>query len=322
VVAGADRSLKFVLSLGGGGYRGLFTIEFLTLLEAEVGPLKDRVSLIIGTSAGSINAMGLASGLAAKTIRDQFLKLGKSVFPPERIPLAGIIAQVASHKRDPAQLESALVEMLNDRTLGKTIVPALATAVDLTAGLPRVFKPKRLGGRDDELRLVDVVLASTAAPTYFPPHAIGPKLFVDGGLFANVPDLIAAVESTTSTGWNRDRIRLLCIGTTLESAAMAASAKTAALSGIDWGNPRTPLLLQQIMGSQIRSARDNAKKIVGEDHYIVVDPAPSSSQEAVLGLDVATEDAKKTLASMAHDAFRQFLEDHSTFVSLLKSAHY
>jgi uncharacterized protein len=320
-VSANDRSLKYVLSLGGGGYRGLFTIEFLTLLEAEIGPLKDRLSLVAGTSAGSINAMGLAAGLPAKKIRDETVKLGMSVFPPERIPLAGVIQQVVGHKRDPVLLKKALADMLHDTTLGQTVVPALATAVDLTAGQPRVFKPRCLGGRDDDMRLVDIVLASTAAPTYFPPHAIGSKLFVDGGLFANVPDLIAAIESTTSTGWNRDRIRLLCVGTTLESAAMAASAKTAALSGIDWGNPKNPILLQQIMSAQIRSARDGAQRIVGRDHYIAVDPAPSSSQEAVLGLDVATEEAKKTLASMAQDAFAQFLESHSTFVALLKSAH-
>jgi uncharacterized protein len=320
VAPGTDRSLKYVLSLGGGGYRGLFTIEFLTLLEAETGPLKDRLSLVAGTSAGSINAMGLAAGLPAKDIRDQTLRLGASVFPPERVPLAGIIRQASSHKRNPASLKSALVEMLHDMTLGQTVIPALATAVDLTAGLPRVFKPKRLGGRDDDVRLVDIVLASAAAPTYFPPHQIASKLFVDGGLFANVPDLIAAIEATTSTGWTRDRIRLLCIGTTLESSAMAASAKTAALSGIDWGNPSNPILLQQIMGAQIRSARDIAQRIVGKDRYIAIDPAPSSSQEAVLGLDVANEDAKKTLTSMAQDAFTRFLQDHSTFVSLLKSA--
>jgi hypothetical protein len=100
---------------------------------------------------------------------------------------------------------------------------------------------------------------------------------------------------------------------------MAASAKTAALSGIDWGNPKNPIILQQIMGAQIRSARDAAERIMGKDHYIAVDPACSSSQEAVLGLDVATDKAKKTLASMAQDAFAQFLKDHPTFVALLKS---
>jgi len=50
------------------------------------------------------------------------------------------------------------------------------------------------------------------------------------------------------------------------------------------------------MSAQIRSARDSAERIVGSDNYVAVDPAPSSSQKAVLGLDVATEDAKQTLA--------------------------
>ena len=315
-----DNSFKYVLSLGGGGYRGLFTIEFLAMLEEITGPLRDRVSLVAGTSAGSINAMGLAIGLPARTIRDKTVQLGSSVFPPERIPFQGFINQALKHKRDPSLLKRALTEILGDWTLGQTVVPALGTAVDLTAGQPKIFKAKELGGQDDGIKLVDIVLASTAAPTYFPPHRIGPKTYVDGGLFANVPDLIAAIKSTSSTGWRRDRIRLLCIGTTLENVSMAASDRTASLTGIDWGNPKNPLLLQQIMGAQIRSARDIAKRIVGVENYISIDPSPSAAQQAVLGLDIATEDAKNTLLSMAHDAFTQFLDQHSDFVALLRSA--
>lgn len=315
-----DRSLKYVLSLGGGGYRGLFTIEFLRFLEADVGPLKGRLNLVAGTSAGSINAMGLAAGLSAEVIRDATLSFGESIFPPERIPFSGMLKQAVSHKRDAARLKQSLSELLGTTKLGETKVPAVASAVDLTAGQPRIFCPSFLGGRDDNVTLVDIVLASTAAPTYFPPHAIGPKLFVDGGLFANVPDLTAAVIATRATGWRSDQIRMLCVGTTFASTALAASAKTAALTGIDWGNPRNPILLQQIMSAQILFARECAQKIVGHEHYIAIDPAPSTDQEAVLGLDVATDAAKQTLQSMAQDSYEKFSREHARFIALMKSA--
>jgi patatin-like phospholipase/acyl hydrolase len=316
----ADNAPKFVLSLGGGGYRGLFTIEFLTLLEEQTGPLKDRLSLVVGTSVGSINALGLAAGLESDKIRDAMVDLGKMVFPPERVPFAGMIKQVLSHRRDPTALKLALSKMLGSMTLGQTVVPALVTAVDITAGQPRVFRTKRFGGRDDGLPLVDVALASAAAPTYFPPHYIEPKYYADGGLFANAPDLTAAVEATTSMGWRKEKIRLLCIGATLSNDALASSERTGALTGIDWGDPREPILLQQIMGSQVRYSRDCARRIVGANRYIAVDPIPSSKQQSVLGLDVATDTAIKTLRSIAIDAFNQFVDEHSDFIALLKAS--
>ena len=75
----------------------------------------------------------------------------------------------------------------------RVIIPA----VNLTKGAPQMFKTAHHADfkRDHRLRLVDVALATAAAPTFFPISSIGDELFADGGLFANSPDLLALHEA-------------------------------------------------------------------------------------------------------------------------------
>lgn len=300
-----DDGHKFVLSLAGGGFRGLFTAEFLTLFENELGrPLHECLDLVVGTSVGAINAAGLAVGLEAASLRDMMVDLGRSVFPPERIPFSHLAKQILAQKRDPTLLAQALQQALGATTLlADTKVPVAIAAVDITGGRHKVFRDRRLGGRDDSTGLVDAVLASTAAPTYFPPHSIDAKTYADGGLFANAPDLIAATTALGDMRWRPDNITLVCVGATQSNDALASDEKTASLTGIDWGG----LLLGQIMGAQVRFARESARKLVGEERYFMFDPVPGPRQEAVLGLDKADESAIKTLRGIAEDTFEEFL---------------
>ena len=75
----------------------------------------------------------------------------------------------------------------------RLIIPA----VDLTNGCPHVFRSRHLpmGVHDQDLRLVDVLIAATAAPTYFPHRQINDRAFVDGGLWAIDPSMLALAET-------------------------------------------------------------------------------------------------------------------------------
>ena len=61
-----------ILSIDGGGIRGLFTCVVLQRLEEEVPGWLDRVDLIAGTSTGGIMALGLAYGLSPTTLRNLY----------------------------------------------------------------------------------------------------------------------------------------------------------------------------------------------------------------------------------------------------------
>jgi uncharacterized protein len=92
----------------------------------------------------------------------------------------------------------------------------LVPAVNLTKGLPQVFKTSHNEAFTSDLRLkvVDVALAATAAPTYFPVAEVGDELFADGGLYANSPDALALHEAEFFLGREQQDIALLSVGTT------------------------------------------------------------------------------------------------------------
>jgi hypothetical protein len=96
------------------------------------------------------------------------------------------------------ELRNALIDVFQDKTLGEAQNRLLMPSVNMTNGQTKVFKTPHLPNHfiDRHLRVADAVLATTAAPTYFP-HAIIQEgsCYVDGGIWANNPGMAAFVES-------------------------------------------------------------------------------------------------------------------------------
>ncbi len=209
-----------ILSLEGGGVRGAFgaacLAEFEKLLER---PLAEYFDLIAGTSTGAIIGAGLAVGAPAEDIVRLYLEHIPRIFtpaPPRRIDgwlglLAPIIRTVFRQrlgtevdcllhpKYSSGALRDAFEEVFGLRTLADaTRARLVIPAVDLSLGKTYVFKTPHLPGRtqDGSLRIVDVLLAATAAPTFFPHVALGDgSAFCDGGLWANHPGFVAYAEA-------------------------------------------------------------------------------------------------------------------------------
>lgn len=175
-----------VLALSGGGFRGLYTVRVLRQLEERIGkPLSEHFDLITGTSIGGIIALGIAAGIPLKTIEDTFIEKGKSIFPhPVKHPLTRelpwpfrwIISFFFTvraifkpiHKVD--GLKSALIDLFGDlemKDLDKAYVAV--TSANLSTGSPKMFKTPHHQEiyLDKELKVVDVALATSAAPCRF-----------------------------------------------------------------------------------------------------------------------------------------------------------
>lgn len=212
-----------VLSLDGGGMRGAYTATYLDQVAAafarrrgvaalDVGAAFD---LIVGTSTGGIIAIALAKGVPLTEVVDLYREHGPSIFR-RRLPesLKGV---PADHFCRPAALdagERALRAALEAK-LGQTTIRevydargiALAiTAVELSQHRAWVFKTPHFAAtnhRDDDYSLVDVCLATSAAPIFRSLAAIshpgrngqGYHVFVDGGLWANNPVLVGLIEA-------------------------------------------------------------------------------------------------------------------------------
>lgn len=222
----AEGALCRVLSLDGGGYLGLATAAFIDGIEQHLGvPLHERFDLFCGTSTGALIALALANGSTGRDVVALYERLGPAVFGRRRIGGPYLRA-----KYDAGPLRAALQEQFGTRTLGdihSAGKAALVTAFNVTAGQPRVFKTDHTPEltRDGSLSLVDIAMASAAAPTFFAVSRItNPRegiteSFCDGGVAANHPGLLGYAEAVSTLGARPDQLRLLSITTPRTSLA-------------------------------------------------------------------------------------------------------
>ena len=196
-----------VLSLNGGGVRGLFTITLLAELESiienrenrENVKIGDYFDLITGTSIGGILALGLASGKSARELKQAFEDNAQHIFPLKRFKQKKWWHLLRRSIYESEPLYETVKRMIGDtikfEDLNKRV---MITSVNLSTGKPKFFKTPHnpLFTLDREIRLIDAAMATSAAPTYFKPHYIKElgHYFADGGLVANNPSFIGIRE--------------------------------------------------------------------------------------------------------------------------------
>ncbi len=169
-----------ILAIDGGGIKGVIPAAFLAAVENATGKrIVDYFDLIAGTSTGGIIAIGLGMGMSAQTILDFYLQNGASVFGREAG--AGWWANAAARflrrvrwvfrpKYRSRKLEGALREVFGDSRLGDSQTRLLIPAVDAQRRDLHVFKTAHHERFKMDWRegAVEVALATSAAPTYFP----------------------------------------------------------------------------------------------------------------------------------------------------------
>ncbi len=206
----------YILSVDGGGFRGLFSAHLLERMEEEWKlDWHARFHMFAGTSTGSILTAGLACGHSAAKLAQFYKRHGETIFTPRfcsRFDLLKIFASRYSSRT----LHALLEKELGNTTLGEISVPLILPSVDIGNGCVHVFKSRYASGfvRDPNVRVADAVLASCSAPTYFDPHIVDGKYqLTDGGLWANNPSLVAAIDAHYRLNIPLERVRILSIGT-------------------------------------------------------------------------------------------------------------
>jgi patatin-like phospholipase/acyl hydrolase len=203
-----------ILSIDGGGVRGIVPSLFLKRLERDLGQPVSRIfDYIVGTSTGGILALGLTKprdgsplgtggepAHSAADMVDFYEKDGPKIFGRKR----GIILPFRRARYDPIPLENVLKDKFVDYTLRDAIANVVVTAYDMSNRAPKVFcswSARAFPGSNFYMR--DVARASSAAPTYFPPASIRDAAgnadyhLVDGGVFANNPAARGFVEAAS-----------------------------------------------------------------------------------------------------------------------------
>lgn len=214
-----------VLCLDGGGMRGVYQSAYLSTFASRLAGLDGgktidvgkSFDLIVGTSTGGIVACALAAGVPLQQVRDLYYKEGHKIFPHQfirHIPLLGSllirgigIGLSAGNSALKAALNTAFNTQTVDEVYKKRGIAFAIPTLDINRHSAVVFKThhlSRLNGRDNSRTLVDVCLATSAAPILRSmaklvepsgAEASTTAVYIDGGLWANNPGALGMIEA-------------------------------------------------------------------------------------------------------------------------------
>lgn len=213
-----------ILAIDGGGIRGIFPATFLAGLEERYlggGSIAKYFDLIAGTSTGGIIALGLASGLTAAELRDLYIERGGDIFPPIRSDVIGSAKrcfwgfyQYFKFRYDRKALMCILHETFGNRKFGEAQTRLCIPSFDGLYGEVYIFKTPHHPDfrRDAKEQMTKIAAATSAAPTFFRPLEDGGYTFIDGGVWANNPIMVALVDALSCFSVPRERIRILSLG--------------------------------------------------------------------------------------------------------------
>lgn len=239
-----------ILSIDGGGIRGLMPAVLLAALENRAGkPIHQMFDLASGTSTGAMLAGALFKHrpLTAAQVRDYYIRDGDYIFT--KSPLRQIASALAGPKYDGQPMENVLLAALGDAWLSDCLKPLLIPAYELGQRQAFFFKSWKAQGRDipdyhhpilHDYLLRDVVRAATAAPSYFRPARIRSRagqdsVFIDGAVFANNPAL-CALASARRLNPDADRFILVSLGSGQQTQPIGY-AESSSWGLLNWARP-------------------------------------------------------------------------------------
>ena len=266
-----DRRRFQILSLDGGGIRGLYSAAVLAALEADTGvSITESFDLVAGTSTGGIIALALGAGISPSEILEFYARLGPKIFPHSRLSRTWrAVRHLFRPKHDSAVLQHALVETFGDRLLESSRLRLVVPAFNLRDREVYLFKtPHNIRyRRDGRVPMWQVAMATAAAPTYLDGcTTVDHVPLVDGGVWANNPVVVGIVEAVTNLGVSLDGVRALSLGTGDEIWSPPASL----LHGGCWAWRRAAI--DVALAGQSHGASAQACHLLGKSRYLRAAP--------------------------------------------------
>jgi patatin-like phospholipase/acyl hydrolase len=245
-----------VLSIDGGGIRGLLTTVLLQRLVATPGltRLLDAADLLAGTSTGGLLALGIAHGIDLATIRELYVKSGPKIFDDSWLDDLVDLGKLRGADYSTGPLQHELQRLFGMTTLGQLKKRVLITAFDLDnedqRPNRRTWKPKLFhnfpGSNTDRGELVyKVGLYTSAAPTYFP----SVDGYIDGGVYASNPSMCAVAQTQDrryAPTPPLDQVVLLALGT--GTSLQYVAGPTHDWGYVQWVKPLINLMLDGTAG--------------------------------------------------------------------------
>jgi patatin-like phospholipase/acyl hydrolase len=300
-----------ILSIDGGGIRGILPASILTKLEERYLPGKsagDYFDLIAGTSTGGIIALGLSIGLPARAILEIYMQHGAEVFPALGVdPLrlrSGLrfVRGLRHHTYDPDKLLRHLEKVFGSTLLGnakrRLCIPTFDGFTEVN-----IFKTPHHKDyqRDWRELMVTAGMATAAAPVYFPVYKDRGRFFADGGVWANNPVMIGLVDALACHQLERRQIHILSLGS--GDTEIRITEKQIRLGGLWYWRE----VISSAMHLQSQNANGQAGLLIGRDQLIRLN-APPMPQSPIALDDYAR--ASKELPAIA----TRLVEEHGVVI--------
>lgn len=300
-----------ILSLDGGGIKGLYTSTILEHFEQTYNcALSDQFDMICGTSTGGLIALAIALKIPVSEISKIYLGHGRDIFP-RRSGFYGSWRQVFwKGKYSNKPLQKVLLDFFGDKKIADSHNLLCIPSYSITDARPWVFKydhPEGKLDRDNKAFIRDVALATSAAPTYFPVCEIDyydHKQFVDGGTWANNPALVGLIEAITyfvGPGKKYKRTQLLSISS-LNNTAGKPTGEKLDKAFIDWKNDlfETSLTGQSYFTDYVMKTLRTFDHLQ-IDYDRIPSEAISAEQQSLIQLDIATPEALRLIRGKGND---------------------
>jgi uncharacterized protein len=209
-----SKSRYRILSLDGGGSKGIYTLGVLSELEVALGrPAHEHFDLIYGTSTGAIIAAMLGVGMSANATKDKYLDL-----------IPNVMGQRNAESRSGALLDEANA-LFGEARFESFKLNIGIVATNIHKKIPLVFKSssEQAIGRKQSFTpgfgctIVQALMASTAAYPLFTKQSVktehhGEVEVMDGGFVANNPTLLALADAFQIPNMQRNDIDVLSVG--------------------------------------------------------------------------------------------------------------
>ncbi|MCO1336611.1 patatin-like phospholipase family protein [Microbulbifer sp. OS29] len=211
-----------ILSIDGGGIRGILPGEILVSLEHKLkvksgnpdARIGEYFDLIAGTSTGALlgaayicpNKQGKPKFSAQQAV-NFYLKNGQTVFGSGSWPYLGKLRLIRSEKYTTNELERSLKKYFGKIKLSDLLKPSCFVSYDIQIREQIIFRQHSAIVRNEDFLVRDLLRGCTAAPTYFEPariYSLPPKnkkyVLIDGGMVASDPALCAYSEAIKFDG--------------------------------------------------------------------------------------------------------------------------
>ena len=280
--------------MDGGGVRTLASITFLKLLEKKLGvKIHEKFDFFIGTSAGAISCLALASkNFSAIDLEKIWApnNLKKTMQSSSWELRLGLLQ--SNPKYTNVGKREVLKKYFGKTLLGQSNNPVAVLSYDIQKRSPVLFRS--YDKEDKDFSLVDVGDATSAAPIYYPTAKVGNRYLIDGAIVANHPVLHGYVEAKKL--FPDSEIRVLSVGTGLSKRSLNGEAS------MKWGI--VGWLMHDLFGLMVESSLDHelAGEIIGE-HYLRVNSAINSVNRR---LDDRSSSNIQRVVKMGEDWWEQF----------------